>query len=343
MPKVSVIVPVYNEEKYLNKCLNSLVIQTLKDIEIIVINDGSKDSSLDIMQKFANNYKDKVKVIDSKNEGAGSARNKGLDIATGEFIKFVDADDYLKLDILERMYTIAKENKVKLVRGNHQTILGPIKMMDTCSWSNIKENKIIDVRENKNYIITETPGFGNKLISRDLFNNLRFPEHSKWEDLAIMPVIIASAEKIYHMDESVYNYRINMNTTISDFIKWIPNILDIIRCVETLEKHMEERNLSDEYKNQIECLYILHTLFRVENAMLWVNFPRKKKEIVINSLINLLDLKYPNWRNNKIIDEYKKVNFLFNFDMNRLRNYTRCYKKINNSEEIENNIKKIFK
>ena len=77
----------------------------------------SKDSSLDIMQKFAENYKGKVKVIDSKNGGAGSARNKGLDIATGEFIKFVDADDYLRLDILERMYTLAKENKIKLLEN----------------------------------------------------------------------------------------------------------------------------------------------------------------------------------------------------------------------------------
>lgn len=343
MPKVSVIVPVYNEEKYLNECLNSLVNQTLKDIEIIVINDGSKDSSLDIMQKFAENYKDKVKIIDSKNSGAGSARNKGLDIATGEFIKFVDADDYLRLDILERMYALAKENKVKLVRGNHQTIVGPIKMMDTCSWSGLKGNQIVDVRENKDYIITETPGIGNKLISRDLLGDLRFPEHTKWEDLAIMPVVVASSEKIYHMDEPVYNYRVNMNTTITDFIKKIPNILDIIRCVETLEKHMEQRCLSEEYKSQIESLYVMHTLFRVENAMLWANFPRKKKEIVINSLINLLDLKYPNWKNDKIVEEYKKINPLFNFNMNRLKNYTKSYTKIDDVEEIEENIKRAFK
>lgn len=342
MPKVSIIVPVYNEEKYLNKCLNSLVNQTLKDIEIIVINDGSKDSSLDIMKKFEHIHKDKVIVIDSKNEGAGAARNKGLDIATGEFIKFVDADDYLELDIIEKMYTLAKENNVKLVRGNHKTILGPIKMMDICSWSGIKKSKIVNVRKNKNYIITETSGFGNKLISKDLFNNLRFPEHSKWEDLAIMPLIIADAKKIYHMHESVYNYRVNMNTTISDFIKKRANILDIISCLETLENHMRSRNLLNQYKNEIESLYILHTLFRVENVMLWINLPKKKKKIIINSLINLLDLKYPNWRNNKIVAEYKKVNLLFNFVMNRLKNYTKSYTKINNIQEIEENIKKVF-
>ena len=216
-------------------------------------------------------------------------------------------------------------------------------MMDTCSWSGLKGNQIVDVRENKDYIITETPGIGNKLISRDLLGDLRFPEHTKWEDLAIMPVVVASSEKIYHMDEPVYNYRVNMNTTITDFIKKIPNILDIIRCVETLEKHMESRGLSEEYKSQIESLYVMHTLFRVENAMLWVNFPRKKKEIVINSLINLLDLKYPNWRNDKIVEEYKKINPLFNFDVNRLKNYTKSYTKIDDVEEIEENIKRAFR
>lgn len=77
--------------------------------------------------------------------------------------------------------------------------------------------------------------------------------------------------------------------------------------------------------------------------MLWVNFPKKKKEVVINSLINLLDLKYPNWRNDKIVEEYKKINPLFNFDMNRLKNYTKTYIKIDDVEEIEESIKRAFR
>lgn len=343
MAKVSIIVPVYNEEKYLNECLTSLVEQTLRDIEIIVINDGSTDKSLDVMQKFEDTYKSKIKIIDSKNNGAGSARNRGLEIATGEFIKFVDADDYLKLDILEKMYKIAKENNVKLVRGNHQTILGPFKMLDISSWSGIKGSQIVNVEDNKDYIITETVGIGNKLISRDLLENLRFPERTKWEDLAIIPVVIASSGKLFHMDEPVYNYRLNMNTTISDFINKIPNILDIIKCAELLKKHMQERGLDAHYQEQIESLYILHTLFRVENAMLWVNFPKKKKEIIINSLINILDLKYPNWRDNKILEQYKKVNPLFNLDMKRLYGYTKNYTQIDDVVELKENIQKSFR
>ena len=342
MIKVSVIVPVYNEEKYLTRCLNSLVNQTLKEIEIIVINDGSKDSSLDIMKSFADTYKEKVKVIDSGNCGAGSARNKGLDIAIGEFIKFVDADDYLKLDIIEKMYTLAKENNVKLVRGNHKTILGPIKMMDACSWSGLKGNQIVDVKKNKDYIVRETSGIGNKLISRELLKDLRFPEHIKWEDLAIIPVVLASSKKIYHMDEPVYNYRVNFNTTIMDFLKKTPKIMDIIECINVLKNNMELKGLSKEYKKQIESLFILHTLYRVENVMLWINFPKKKKQIIISFLINILNLECPDWENNIVVKKYRKNNLLFNLCMKRLKKYTKIIDKKYDFKKIDELVKGLF-
>ena len=342
MSKISVIVPVYNAEKYIEKCISSIANQTMKDIEILAINDGSTDNSLNILDSLSLRYKGKLKIISKENGGAGSARNIGIENANGEFIKFVDADDYLKLDILDRMYNIAKENHVSLVRGNYQTILGPIKMEDKCSWSNIRGNQIIDVRENKDYVLSETPGIGNKLISRELIGDLRFPENTKWEDLAIMPVVVASSERLFHMDENVYNYRVNMNTTIKDFINKIPNILDIIKCVETLEKNMQMRGLDEEYKNQIKSLYILHTLFRVENAMLWINFPHNKKEVVISSLLGILDAKYPNWKECKIIENYKKISPLFNLDMNIIDNFTNDRYRLADREKVKENVRKCF-
>lgn len=222
MPKVSVIVPVYNAEKYLNQCISSVVNQTMKDIEILAVNDGSTDHSLDILDVLSHRYKDKLKVFNKENGGAGSARNLGLKYANGEFIKFVDADDYLAVNILEKMYIIAKDQQVSLVRGDYRLILGPIQRKSG-SWCNINGNQIVDVKQNKQYVVTETPGIGNKLISRDLLGDLRFPEKTKWEDLAIMPVVIASSKRLFHLDEPVYNYRVNMNTTIKDFVRKIPN------------------------------------------------------------------------------------------------------------------------
>lgn len=343
MKKVSVIVPVYNAERYLNQCISSIANQTLSDIEIIAINDGSTDDSLNVLDELSIKYKGKLKIYSKENGGAGSARNIGIENACGEFIKFVDADDYLNVDILEKMYTIAKDFNVSLVRGNYQTVIGPFKMKDKCSWSDIEGSQVVDVSKNKDYIVTETPGIGNKLFSRELIGDLRFPEKTKWEDLAIMPIVIASSEKVFHMDEPVYNYRVNMNTTIKDFINTIPNILDIIRCVDNIETQMKLRGLSEEYKGQIESLYILHTLFRVENAMLWIDFPYDKKEIVISSLLGILDAKYPNWQNNNIVELYKTKNGLFNFDMSRLSKYSNDGFRIPDKNIAEKNIKNVFK
>ena len=343
MAKISVIIPVYNAEKYLKQCISSIANQTMKDIEIIAINDGSTDNSLNVLDELSFRYKGKLKIFDKENGGTGFARNIGLENANGEFIKFVDADDYLRVDILEKMYTIAKEYNVSLVRGNYRTIVGPFKIEDKCSWSDIKGNQIVDLDKNRDYIVTETPGVGNKLIGRDLLGDLRFPEKTKWEDLAIIPVVIASSEKLFHLDEPVYNYRVNMNTTIKDFIHKIPNILDIIKCADNIENKMKIRGLSEEYKSQIESLYILHILFRVENAMLWVNFSHQKKEIVISSLLGILDTKYPNWQKNQIVKQYRNKNGLFDFDMKRLNKFTLDEYKNIDSETAEINIKRAFR
>lgn len=107
-PKVSVIVPVYNVEKYLERCLDSLINQTLKDIEIIVVNDGSTDNSLDILTKYVQNDC-RIKIINKQNGGLSSARNVGLDVVNGEYISFVDSDDWIDLNMLKDMY----ENAVK--------------------------------------------------------------------------------------------------------------------------------------------------------------------------------------------------------------------------------------
>ena len=106
MYKVSVIVPVYNVEKYIKKCLDSLVNQTLEDIEIVVINDGSPDNSQKIIDKYVKKYPDKVKSYIKQNGGLGSARNYGIEKAMGKYLCFVDSDDYINLDALEKLYNI---------------------------------------------------------------------------------------------------------------------------------------------------------------------------------------------------------------------------------------------
>lgn len=112
-PKVSIIVPIYNMEKYLEKCIDSIVNQTLSNIEIILVNDGATDSSGKIIDKYAKKD-NRIKVINKENGGQGAARNEGIDVASGEYIGFVDSDDWIDLDMYEKMYEIAKEEDLDI-------------------------------------------------------------------------------------------------------------------------------------------------------------------------------------------------------------------------------------
>ena len=115
MPKISIIVPVYNVEKYINKCLKTLTQQTLQDIEIIIVNDGSLDKSVDIIEKYVKENSSKIKYYEKENGGLSSSRNYGLEYATGEYIAFLDSDDYVETNMYEEMYNLAKQENADMV------------------------------------------------------------------------------------------------------------------------------------------------------------------------------------------------------------------------------------
>ena len=140
MPKVSVIIPVYKTEDYLRKCLDSVCNQTLKDIEIICINDCSPDGCLEILKEYASKD-ERIKIIDFKeNKGAACARNAGIDAAQGEYLGFVDSDDFIDLDFYEKLYIKAKETNAQIVKGVFNTIAG--KHSFKTSNEKIKSNKL---------------------------------------------------------------------------------------------------------------------------------------------------------------------------------------------------------
>lgn len=120
--KVSVIVPVYNVEHYLAKCLDSLVNQSLQNIEIIVVNDGSKDGSGNIIQQYSEKYSDKIKALTKENGGLSDARNFGIDQATGDYLGFVDSDDYVSGTMFEEMLNLAEKNDAEMVICNIQKV-----------------------------------------------------------------------------------------------------------------------------------------------------------------------------------------------------------------------------
>lgn len=220
MAKVSLIVPIYNSQNYLEKCIKSLLNQTLKDIQIILINDGSTDGSEKIIKSFDD---ERIVYISKNNEGIGKTRNLGIDKATGEFLAFVDSDDYLNEHFCEYMYQKAVNDDCDLVVcdffEDRNTLVG-IKFKD------FKDTNLRETPELINYI---NLGPCNKLYKKSLFvdKSNRFEENLKYEDAPFVVKMLLSANRIGKVNDYLTYYVIHSNseTTIRD--KRMYDILEI--------------------------------------------------------------------------------------------------------------------
>lgn len=215
--KVSVIVPVYNVEQYLSDCLESICCQTLKEIEIIVVNDGSTDNSLSIIESFQQKYSN-IKLINKKNGGLSSARNAGIEMAVGEYLFFVDSDDFIDLDTLEKMYVKAKETHCPLI------ICGILQY-----WSDNKKKlykKCISDKESicdasLLYKLQLSGRMGcqccNKLYDRNIWikNSLFFQEGKYYEDIDMAFRVIQVYRKAYIINEPLYKYRMRPGSIVA--------------------------------------------------------------------------------------------------------------------------------
>ena len=236
MADISIIVPIYNAEKYLNKCIDSLVNQTKKELEFILVNDGSTDSSEDIIKS----YKDKrIKYFKNKNQGIGKTRNFGIDKATGKYLMFLDSDDYLDINACEKLYNKAIKEKSDLV------VFDFYRVEETLKEVTINNFKSSSLKENPNLLLDINLGPCNKLIKRELIDksNTRFNEELKYEDTPFVTEIIKNANKISKLNEYLHYYVIHSNseTTVRDERVFdIIKIIDIIRNQYKDEKYMED-------------------------------------------------------------------------------------------------------
>ena len=213
MIKVSVIIPVFNTEKYINKCLSSLVNQTLDDIEIICVNDGSTDNSLEIIEKIANNDA-RIKIINQKHKKQGAARNAGLKIAEGEYIGFVDSDDWIDLNYYEMLYNTAKKYDADIALATNVRI-GNGK---TKKRLEITEEKTAETLQEKIDIGNQVknPCPTNKIYRHSMLkdNNIIWPEGVFCEDKLFTIQAIYYANKIVTVPDVNYYYFRNPNSTV---------------------------------------------------------------------------------------------------------------------------------
>lgn len=224
MCKVSIIIPIYNTSKYLPMCLKSLISQTLQDVEIICINDGSTDNSLDIINKYASTDK-RIKVVNQKNEGIGFSRNLGISMAKGEYITFVDSDDYLEPIAYELAYNKAKENVADIVIfgancivENHEISKDTIKYFDLSSYFEDKEiPPCFTYKEIKDKLLKVSWNIWNKIYKLEFVkqNKIEFI-NTYFQDSPFHLESIISADRISFINEKLYNYRIETPTSITN-------------------------------------------------------------------------------------------------------------------------------
>ena len=264
-PKVSVIIPFNNVEHYFEECLESVVNQTLKDIEIILINDASTDNSRQIAEKYVQRD-ERIKLLDvDTRKGQGYARNRGIEIASGEYIGFVDSDDFVKEDAFEVLYSAAEEDDTDItmcMACEYDDINKTYIYSDYYSMTalNYFEGRVFSAEDTKDIVLNMNVALWNKIYKRTYLQNIgeKFPEGFIYEDLPFFFGTYLPAKRIKFVNKCLYNYRVNRkNSTMQQFNN---KILDRLPMVSLTYEKLKSFAYLDEIRNRIQG-WIIDDLF----------------------------------------------------------------------------------
>lgn len=250
--KISMIIPVYNVEKYIDKCLKSVEKQTYKDSEIIIVNDGSTDNSLEIIEDYVARNKNFV-CYTIENSGQGGARNFGLTKATGEYVVFLDSDDYIAENCLEKLVEAAEKNDSDIVVCNNYDVAEDGAAI-CLSESNIK-NQTTSLSENPKILLNRPCPWG-KMFKRTLFENLGFVSRVWYEDLRLIPKLYPRASKITYIDDALFFYVQRQGSTMNNS-NAVKN-LDIIAAFDDLISYYKKEGIYNQYSEVFNYLIVEH-------------------------------------------------------------------------------------
>lgn len=293
-PEISIIVPIYNVQEYLSKCIDSILLQTFSDLEIILVNDGSTDCSGDICDKYAE--KDtRIRVLHKQNGGVSSARNAGLKLARGEYIGFVDPDDWIYKDMFMKLYNLSKEHNSDIsVCGFCREIDGVITEQQKDIENIIQMNKIESMNElfkGKLYRFS----LCNKLFKKQCFQDVEFPEGMIHEDLATTYKLFNNSNKVSYTNYIGYVYVKRHNSILNT--KFNKNRLYSLEIWEDILIFME-KNYYELYDVVISCFtyWCIDNVYRIlnqltEDKLEYLNIVQKHirvnyKSIVVNKLLS---------------------------------------------------------
>ncbi|MDE5977506.1 MAG: glycosyltransferase [Turicibacter sp.] len=307
MNKISVIVPSYNVESYIDKSFKSLLNQTFKEFEIIVINDGSKDNTLEKL-KFYESIDSRVKVIDKANEGVGATRNLGLHLAKGEYIIFVDPDDSLHSDMLQLLYEKALETSANVIVCEHYVCYEQSDAM-TVMPIEVKSSELLFVKERKDLIFQLNPAPWNKLIKVSWLKEMKieFPLDYRSEDLTFTTKVLARCQTVAIVHHPLYYYLANRIDNVSSAND--ERILHTLQALQDILISYEHWNLKEEFKAELEMLTIKQIQYELHKVIYLED--KKLANQVIYEFFKFLKINFPDWKKNKYYRSiYQKLNLI---------------------------------
>ena len=293
MPKVSVVVPVYNVERYLVRCMDSLVNQTLEDIQIIAVNDGSTDNSGELLNIYQKKYPDKVKILQKENGGLSDARNFGMPYAEGEYIAFLDSDDYVELDMYEKMYNKAKEESSDMVECDFIWEYPNKKVVDT---------GIVYKNKHEMFVHARVVAW-NKLIKRSVLDEakIEYPKGLRYEDVEFFYKMLPYYNKVSFVKEPMIHY-IQRDSSISNTQN--ERTREIFTILDNVLNYYKSKGLFDKYKDELEYTYARIMLCSSLKRIVKVADKNVRKNLEKETW-ERLNKEFPEWKKNRILNENK--------------------------------------
>lgn len=293
-PLISIVIPVYNVEKYLKECIESLINQTYKNIELIFINDGSTDHSLQILNEYKKNNPKIMKVINNKNNGIGKTRNIGIDESKGKYLFFVDSDDYIANDAIEKLYHLAKNQNADIVIGDMYKVYENKDRFNEFI-INFSEGKLLD---NKTQLFEIPLGPCGKLFKKEILT-VKFSDKLKYEDVPFTANAIKNSSNTIKCNDYIYYYRIHHNSETTSMDARVFDILEILKLTnQNYEKNPEVKEELEYLNIQLLSRYNLQQKYQKD---------KKLAEEFLEESFAFLNKNFPYWKKNKYL---KKRNIL---------------------------------
>ncbi len=289
---ITVVVPIYNVEDYLDECLQSLVEQSTIPFEVLLVDDGSTDKSPDISMKYTKINPELFHYYRKSNGGLSDARNYGIERAKGDYILFLDSDDYLVENAIERIVNLISNDNADIVEFDF------MKFYESGRTERVKSvqghSRMIDEKE---YLIGEHAAC-NKVVRREIFENykIRFPKGLWYEDRATTGQYVVGNPKIQYFAETLYCYR-QREASIMHQSGYNPKMMDIVAAVDMAREGIDRRK----YRDEIEYIYIGNLIFT--NALRLLPYKAKNE---LKKCINHVNEIYPNWTKNKYFKRQSK-------------------------------------